>query len=136
MNAGRGKSEGAGYETVIASNGSKWAGEEPDDLDTLLKVLAEEPLDPSFERYGNFIVDLDHQPDTPRFRRRPGWLNFGGNFANVSHVFSIDTNDPEVIEKLALAIRANQQRSDYIAVRMTGPWVIPREVSERERSKS
>lgn len=39
----------------IECNGSKWAGEAPDELEKLLERLECEPLDPRFEKYGNFI---------------------------------------------------------------------------------
>lgn len=108
--------------TKIESNGSKWAAEAPDSIDQLLAVLASEPLDSSFEQYGNFIItnprhcvylgrnkyqELDPiYPDASATR-------FFGNFANVSHVFNIDTDEPELVATLTAAIRANQKRSDY-----------------------
>lgn len=75
--------------TVINSNGSKWAGESPDTLDQLYAVLQSEPLDPTFEKFGDFALR-----DAPEF---PDAIRFWGNFFTVSHVFSIDTNDPDVI---------------------------------------
>ena len=108
--------------TIIRSNGSKWAGEEPDTIETLCDRLQTHPLDKCFEDYGNFIVW------TPRIAVQNGegeWIggeplypgegmvSFFGNFATYSHVFSIDTNDLEIIERLTRLIRANQQRPDY-----------------------
>ncbi len=95
--------------TTIISNGSKWAvdtrynGDTSDPIDDLLEVLASTPLDRRFEKLGNFIEPFK---DLTRF-----W----GNFFIVSHVFDIDTNEPEVIEKLTAAIRENQQRADYLS---------------------
>jgi hypothetical protein len=95
--------------TTITSNGSKWAGEPPDTLETLLEVLTREPLDPMFAAYGDFVIDLSReQPDQP-----PGTLRFWGNFYALSHVFSIDTNEPPIIDQLTTAIRANQQTPAY-----------------------
>ena len=91
--------------TTIQSNGPRWAGQAPASVDELLDVLARETLDPRFEKYGNFIL-RDEPP-----------LRFWGNFFNVSHVFSIDTDDPALIDRLTSAIRANQQRPDYQAAR-------------------
>jgi len=108
----------------ITSNGSKWYGEEQDTIDKLLEVLAVEPLDRSFENFGNFI----YKPftwkygrgnyivnDKPMYPDNPGALNFFGNFLRVSHVFNITTDDKAIIAKLGKAIRANQKRSDYLS---------------------
>ena len=113
----------------IQGNGSKWAGEEEDDLDELFKVLAETPLDPRLERYGNFITPAPcagvQNPNWTRGSGEPQWIDgprlyavhvvsFSGNFLEVSHGFSIDTNVPEIIERLTTAIRANQQTEAYL----------------------
>lgn len=95
-------------QTIITSNGSKWAGEIPDDLPKLLETLSDYPLDRTFEEYGNFVYDVDEI-------RGPGFIRFWGNFFSYSHVFSIDTDDPEVIKTLTTAIRKNQQRPDYLS---------------------
>lgn len=89
--------------TTINSNGSKWAGEAPDTIDDLLKALASNPLHWGFD--GNLIYPLENMPGTTRFC---------GNFLTVSHVFCIDTDEPDVIKKLTAAIRVNQQRPDYL----------------------
>ncbi len=89
--------------TTITANGSKWAFAAPDTINDLLKVMASGPLDRSFEAYGNFIY--------PGFEA----TQFMGNFLTVSHVFNIETDEPDVIEKLTAAIRENQQRPDYLA---------------------
>lgn len=100
--------------TQITSNGSKWAGEQPDNIETLLAVLAEHPLDRVFESYGNFVT-----PNPVNMRGEPvggpGSVSFFGNFHTVSHVFNIDTNDVDVTERLTAAIRENQKRPDYLA---------------------
>jgi len=87
----------------ITSNGSGKVLE----LSELEAVLATEPLDITFERYGNFILTRD------------GVTRFWGNFARVSHVFQIDTDEPEVIARLTSAIRANQETPAYLAQRPT-----------------
>jgi len=95
--------------TTITSNGSKWYGEEPDSIETLLEVLKENMLDPRFSEYGNFIIaDV-------------GSVRFFGNFLNLSHVFDIRTDDPGVIAKLTRAIRENLRRDDYRAAAALAP---------------
>ena len=92
----------------INSNGSKWLGQEPDSIEDLFAVLAEYMLNPMFEDYGNFIMAL-----YPKLPSQKGVVRFWGNFLTVSHVFSIDTDEPELIENLTKAIRLNQERPDY-----------------------
>lgn len=87
--------------TDILSNGSKWAGQAPDDLATLLDVLGRHPLEGYFAPF----VRLDPAS--------PDRVRFFGNFATVSHVFRIVTDDPEVIASLAAAIVLNVLRPDY-----------------------
>lgn len=90
--------------TTINSNGSKWAGESPDSIETLLHVLATETLDPTFEDYGNFAINMGD-----------GVVRFWGNFYTVSHVFSIDTDDATMCATLTAAITANQATDAYKA---------------------
>ncbi len=90
--------------TTITSNGSKWAGESPDTVDELCAVLQSHTLDRIFEGYGNFVIADAGEP-----------LRFWGNFFDVSHVFSIDTDEPAVIERLTALIRANQQTAAYLS---------------------
>lgn len=112
----------------IEGNGSKWAGDTEDDLDELFKVLAETPLDPRWEQYGNFIMPDPcvgvRNPEWTWGNGEPQWIDgprmyevhvvrFSGNFLEVSHGFSIDTNVPEIIERLTKAIRDNQQTEAY-----------------------
>lgn len=90
--------------TTIKSNGSKWAGQEPDSVEYLLKVLNDEPLDRTFENYGNFVYLNENNLET---------VVFFGNFFRISHVFNIETDDESTIENLISAIEANRRRSDY-----------------------
>ena len=79
--------------TLIESNGSKWMGQKPDTLDDLCNVMSEHRLidhfEPGFE-------PIDHH----QWYRQRGMIRFHGNFEALSHVFSIDTNDPETIKTL------------------------------------
>lgn len=112
--------------TKIELNGSRWAGESPATIEELLEVLESEPLDPSFERYGNFVISnpqhcvyIGHgrYQDTGAIYPGEDVRRYFGNFARVSHVFNIDTTDPELIAKLTAAIRANQRTPAYRAIR-------------------
>lgn len=94
-------------QTTVVSNGSRWADEAPTTVDALLAVLATEPLDPSFERYGNFVLTFNTK----------GAAHFWGNFANRSHVFDIHTTDRALAATLRRAIRQNQQTPAYLALR-------------------
>lgn len=85
----------------IRSNGSKWAGESPDSVETLLGILKREPLDSTFEKFGNFFYRL---PDNR--------YHAFGNFRNRSHGFDI-IGEREEMEPLRVAIRQNQKRKDY-----------------------
>jgi len=91
----------------IYSNGSKWAGQEPDSVETLLGVIEKETLDPSFESYGNFVFKERHED---------GDYHAFGNFLSVSHVFNI-SGSKEDIEPIRKAIRKAQKRPDYINAR-------------------
>ena len=111
--------------TTIHSCGSKWMGEEPDSIETLIEVLGTEPLSPTFEGYGNFIYALggpDGYEDS-RLRAQAGnTLRFFGNFAALSHGFQIDSDDPGDIRRLTNAIRANQASEGYQKARA---WYHP-----------
>lgn len=120
------------YLTQIESNGSKWAWEAPDNIEQLLARLQSETLDPMFEEYGNFVSPArkaHHQRDQstgwqhvytdagPVYPDHPDALHFWGNFQTYSHVFSIYTDDPALIERLTAAIRANQATDAYQAAK-------------------
>ena len=97
--------------TKIVSNGSRFAGEAPASLEDLFDLLGREPLDldwlsslpqeaPLLRKGGVQLV----YPDAP------GTVCFLGNFANLSHVFQIDTDDAALIVRLRAAIAANVAR--------------------------
>lgn len=88
--------------TIIESNGSTWMGESPMDLEVLFQRLETNTLDPIFEKYGDFVLPQDD-----------GAVIFFGNFLDYSHVFTIVTTDPDLIERLTNAIRANQGKDSY-----------------------
>lgn len=103
----------------IMANGSKWAGDEEDNLDMLLLMLSNHRLD--MERTAitvNPCVGVSN-PEWTWENRKPRWIDgprmyacegvvrFGGNFERYSHGFSIDTNDPDTIATLTRAIELN-----------------------------
>lgn len=106
-------SKAIGPTILIVSNGSRWAGEEPADLNTLLDCLACSPLDPRFEDYGNFIDECPISCKTEQPLLPVGWQSFGGNFYEYSHCFQLTTNDPQAIAELTAAIRKNQATKGY-----------------------
>lgn len=93
--------------TLIISNGSKWAGQAPDNIETLLDVLEDYILDPMFERYGIFHC-VENNPIL-----EPGADRFSGNFQRLSHCFDIVTIDPDVSAALKTAIKNNLQSEEY-----------------------
>ena len=99
--------------TEVRYCGSRWYGQDAAGVDELLEVIAAEPLSRTFEIYGNFII-ADGEGST----------RFWGNFAAISHVFCVDTNDSAIIERLTTAIRANQQTAAYLAQPVPEP--LPR----------
>src|SRR5574343_1458957 len=98
------------YKTEIISNGSKWLGQGPDTLEDLYTMLKTYALDPDFEKYGNFF----HYTTGKHFEV----YHFHGNFACISHVFDIRTNDHEVIDKLLNLIFDNQGNAVYQAIKL------------------
>jgi hypothetical protein len=115
---------------VINSNGSKGSGDTPDQIAALLDRLAGEPLNPTLEAYGNFVMPARAAAPAigddgkvvyadlgPIYSEAPNAIRFTGNFYRVSAVFGIDTDEPELIEKLTAAIRANQATPAYKAAK-------------------
>ena len=113
-------------ETIIHSNGSKWLGQEPDTIEKLLEVLAAQPLDRSFEAFGNFVTPCE---------RKPSFTSIFVNFYHLSHVFNIDSNDPAIVERLSAAIRANQRRPDYLSQSTYEEIKAAAEAGELERHR-
>lgn len=96
--------------TNIISNGSKFYGEPLDSIDDLLEVMKTEPLDPNFEKFGNFC---SLYAELVSNKPNPYKYTFFGNFFTVSHVFDIETNDEELAEKLLAAIVENKRTDAY-----------------------
>jgi hypothetical protein len=104
--------------TLILSNGSKWAGQDPDDIQTLLDVLETDVLDPTFEQYHcyrpyPFEPMLRAGRNESIFQPWLGASTFSGNFLTVSHVFNVISKDPGVVEALTEAIKKNMASEKY-----------------------
>ena len=99
-----------------------WRGQQPDSIDSFFEMLECKPLEPFFEECGNFIFDLgkvETWPDgkVPRKYQGRELTGFTGRFAGGDFLFNIETNDSTLIDRLTVAIRANQKRGDYQALR-------------------
>lgn len=90
--------------TIIHSNGGGLAGP----IEALFDRLETATLDRTFEdeRFGGFASIHDERPEMTAFF---------GNFFDYSHVFNIETNDPDLIARLTAAIEKNKLRPDYLA---------------------
>lgn len=86
------------------------------DFDRLRELLRTEPLDGTFEKYGNFVIRqpmLAFKPARLAYPDNLDMVQFFGNFANYSAVFNFDTDDAELIDELEALIRTNQQTPEY-----------------------
>ena len=87
--------------TLIESNGSKWLGQHPDDLDKLYSMLCDHKLIlhfyPGYEAIDNY-----------EWYRQLGMIRFHGNFQDISHCFSVDTNDSGVIKMMLGHLTVNR----------------------------
>lgn len=118
----------------IRSNGSKWAGEQPDSIEMLLNVLESYTLDPCFEDFGNFATEFKPTKGwNEKNEQYKGCTSFFGNFSTLSHVFNIITNDNELIQKLTEVIRANQQTEAYKEAR--AEYIATNKVKEYSQNK-
>jgi hypothetical protein len=106
--------------TLINSNGPP-SHHPKESLDHLFDLLATEPLDRKFEEFGNFLYAAGShrhgfvKAELRDAARRDKLVHVWGNFLNVSHVFNISTNDKPLLQRLSRAIRANQNRPDYLS---------------------
>lgn len=103
------------FYTIIHSNGSKWAGEAPDSIDTLINILKSNTIEELF--FSTYVED-NYTRSARKKNHCPisiidGVGNFFGNFEELSHVFRITSNDPVVIAKLTKAIKANKGWEKY-----------------------
>ena len=90
-----------GVNTFIVSNGSKWAGQLPDDLDALEDCLKTHTLENFSYCKKIHTTDYLHNSDFVEAISNNNYWAFFGNFVEISHVFQIYSNDPEVIKRLS-----------------------------------
>jgi hypothetical protein len=87
-------------------------------LEDLFEMLAEHPLDRTFEAYGDYL-------EPPVWSKPPqdGWaedgsdgeFSFWGNLFDWAYTFNLTTNDPELIERIRAAVEQNRARADFQA---------------------
>ena len=82
--------------TTMVSNGSKFAGEKPDSIETLIERLERFTLNP--------FLGASLLPYSVRSTRR---LHVFGNFLEISAVFQVRTHEDEVSERLCQAVWLN-----------------------------
>jgi hypothetical protein len=101
--------------TKIVFNGSKHAGQEPDSVDVLLALLSREPLEPRHELIGGGFVHAGLSAElTAHYGvAARGAIMYTGNFRNVSHAFSVVTDEKDLQDRLSAAVTENMNRPDY-----------------------
>lgn len=95
--------------TTIHHNGSKWAGQVVDTIDELVIVLGKHELIPTLFPFAHNLKG-----------EKRGSVEFFGNFETISHAFLIETDDPEVCQKLMRAIQANRTYKKLAAAEKNG----------------
>ena len=96
-------------ETIIHSNGSKWAGEKPDTIDMLIERLNKYTIEERF--FHSFWAGQGK--DRKQYQHCPisesnGKTWFFGNFEEISGVFRIETDDKEFVSMLTPHIKNNK----------------------------
>lgn len=101
--------QGPTGKTVIISNGSKFAGQKPDSVETLFRRLQKYTLEPSLAPHAARAqgphLDTYFMPD--------GTLHARGNFREVSAGFSILTSNADLADTLTKLIAANLATPEY-----------------------
>lgn len=103
----------------IISNGNKWAKTkpwitaEPETIEELKEVLKTQTLDPSFEKYGNFINNNPRWLKEELKELYKGCSVVFGNFKKYSHVFNIITDDKQLLSELQELINKNKNTVEY-----------------------
>lgn len=81
--------------TTVNYIGSRFAGQENGSINDLLKLIEIEPLTEHFSPYCSLNKD--------------GSVHIGGNFERISHGFSLDTFDNNLIANFAAMFEQNDR---------------------------
>lgn len=97
----------------------------PHTLETLHALLERYTLDPTFERYGDFVTQASAHLVALHNEKHGSGLDpertyhVWGNFFDFSGVFSVYTDDEKVLEELLAAIKRNKSTPAYKEARDT-----------------
>jgi hypothetical protein len=85
-----------------------------ENIDDFIEKLQKYTLDPTFEKYGNFIKKNPKFPKNPQLTKEyKGWYMLFGNFYDYSNAFSIYIKDEKLAGKIRGLIRKNQRSEEY-----------------------
>jgi hypothetical protein len=85
-----------------------------ENIDDFINKLQKYTLDPTFEKYGNFIKKNPKFPKNPQLTKEyKGWYMLFGNFYDYSNAFSIYIKDEKLAGKIRGLIRKNQRSEEY-----------------------
>jgi len=101
------------------------------DIEPLIELLKTQPLDPSYERFGNFIkndpcIGVTNPKWNYATKAEPQWIDgrrifdvngvvlIHGRFFRYSYCFCIYTNNMVLIKRLTDSIRNNQKSKEYL----------------------
>lgn len=94
--------------------GRQWGGGDSlARVNELLALIRAEPLDPIYDPFMLLSHQLRTFDGSPIYPAHPGTVRFWGNFLNLSHAFSFDTDDPDLIGRTVEALRANIAMHQY-----------------------
>lgn len=116
------------YQNKVVNPKKPWSFME-DTKENILKDLEQYTLDPVFEDYGNFIY-IPTWEDEETAEKYKGLTAICGNFLTYSHSFRLLTDDKELIEELATAIRKNQAKEEY---KQAKERLLERKAEEKRR---
>ena len=98
----------------IAKNVPAWITNKPGTIEDLKEILTKYTLDPTFEKYGNFI-NYNPQWVKPESQNKyKGCAVIFGNFKTYSHVFNIITDDKKLLNELQILVDKNKSTNDYM----------------------
>lgn len=86
-----------------------------ENVEDFISKLERYVLDPTFEKYGNFIYKNPKFPRNKELTEKyKGWYCLFGNFYDYSNAFSIYTDDEKLANRLKRLIRKNQKSVAYM----------------------